>query len=412
MLERTILHVDMNAFFASVAQATNPHLKGKPVLVAGNPNSRGVITCPSYEARKYGVKTGMTIPEGKRLCPPAIMVYCDAPNYVATSLKLRELYERFTPLVENFSVDEVFLDITGTEKLFGKPTEVAQEIKRRIREEVADLTCSIGIAPNKLLAKLASHMQKPDGLVVIPKERVTEILEKMPVEELCGIGPKLTYYLNTWGIKTCGQLARFPVEILEKRFGKVGRYLHQMAKGEDNSPVAPYFYEEPAKSMGHSCTLREDTYDRKVAERYLLQLSEQVARRLRQDSYQGKTVTLIVRRPDFVTLCEQTTLMRFTDDGVLIYQTANRILDQYSLETQGVRLIGVSVSNLAHKASQLSLFWQERRRQLALMAMDEINDRYGDFTISWGRLQLQNLHRNNLISPAWRPHKRIFFGED
>jgi len=412
MAERTILHIDMNAFFASVAQATNPLLKGKPVLVAGNPNSRGVITCPSYEARKYGVKTGMTIPEGKKLCPPAIIVHCDAHNYVTTSLKLREIYEQFTPLVENFSVDEAFLDITGTERLFGKPTDLAQKIKRRIRDEVADLTCSIGIAPNKLLAKLASHMQKPDGLVVISEERVTEVLEKTPPEELCGIGPKLTYYLKVWGIRTCGELARFPVKILEKRFGKVGRYLHQMAKGEDDSPVAPYFYQEPAKSMGHSCTLKEDTYDREVARRYLLQLSEQVARRLRNDSCQGKTITLIIRKPDFVTLCEQTTLKRFTADGGLIYQTANRVLDKYSIETQGVRLVGVSVSNLAHKASQLSLFWEERKRQLALMAMDKINDRYGNFTISWGRLQLENLHTNNLISPAWRPHKKIFYGDN
>ena len=411
-MERVILHVDMNAFFAAVAQATNPHLKRKPVLVAGNPESRGVITCPSYEARKYGVKTGMTIPEAKRLCPRAIIVPCEAHNYVTTSLKLRELYEQFTPQVENFSVDEAFLDVTGTGLLFGPPLEVAHRIKKRIKEEVADITCSIGIAPNKLLAKLASHMQKPDGLVVITPEKIAQVLEKTPVEEICGIGPKLTYYLKVYGIKTCGQLARFPVEILERRFGKIGRYLHQMAKGEDDSPVAPYFYQEPAKSMGHSCTLKMDTYDREVARRYLLQLSEQVARRLRIDNCQGKTVTLIIRRPDFVTLVEQTTLKRFTDDGVLIYRTANQILDKYSVETLGVRLVGISVSNLVHKARQLSLFWEERRRQLALLAMDEINGRYGDFTISWGRLQLKNLHRNNLISPAWRPHKAMMLGDE
>ena len=399
----------MNAYFASVAQATNPLLKGKPILVAGNPNSRGVITCPSYEARKYGVKTGMTIPQGKRLCPQAIVVSCDAHNYVTTSVRLRELFEQFTPQVENFSIDEAFLDVTGTERLFGKPIDVAQKIKKRIRKEIADITCSIGIAPNKLLAKLASGMRKPDGLVVITKDKIQEVLEKTPIEELCGVGSKLTEYFNKRSIRFCGQLSRYPVELLEKRFGKIGRYLHLMSKGEDNSEVAPYFYFEPAKSMGHSCTLKIDTYNREVVQRYLLQLSEQVARRLRHGNYQGKTISLIVRKPDFETMGEQTTLKFFTDDGVLIFHTANRILDKYSIESHGIRLVGVSVSNLTYQTSQLPLFWAEQKRQLVLKAMDEINDKFGDFSITWGKLQLKNLHQNNLISPSWRPNKKIYF---
>jgi len=409
-MDRVILHVDMNAYFAAVAQATNPHLLGKPILVAGSLGTRGVITCPSYEARKYGVKTGMTVPEGKRLCPQAVVVSADAHNYVTISLRLRELFEKFTPKVENFSIDEAFLDITGTERLFGSPVELAKTIKKRIREEIADITCSIGIAPNRLLAKLASGMQKPDGLVVITQDKVAEVLEKTPVEEMCGIGPKLTNLLRMWGIKTCGQLARFPVEILERRFGKVGRYLHLMSKGEDGSEVPLYYYYEKVKSIGHSCTLKTDTHDPEVAQRYLLQLCEQVARRLRQGNYQGKTITLVVRKPDMITVSEQTTLKFFTDDGVQIFQTANKILSKYSVETLGVRLVGVSVSNLTHKASQLSLFWEERRKQLLLKAMDVINDRFGDFTVAWGRLDLKNLHQNNLISPAWRPNKKIYFG--
>ncbi|OGC91528.1 MAG: hypothetical protein A2142_03775 [candidate division Zixibacteria bacterium RBG_16_48_11] len=409
-MERVILHVDMNAYFAAVAQATNPRLLGKPVLVAGSLGTRGVITCPSYEARKYGVRTGMTVPEGKRLCPQAIVVSADAHNYVTTSLRLRELFEQFTPQVENFSIDEAFLDITGTERLFGPPVQLANTIKRRIREEIADITCSVGIAPNRLLAKLASGIEKPDGLVVITKDKIAEVLEKTPVEEMCGIGPKLTYQLKMWGIKTCGQLSRFPVQTLERRFGKIGRYLHLMSKGEDRSEVPPYYYYEKVKSIGHSCTLQTDTHDREVVRRYLLQLSEQVARRLRQGSYQGKTITLVVRKPDMVTLVEQTTLKFFTDDGVQIFQTANKILNKYSIETLGVRLVGVSVSNLTHKVSQLSLFWRERRKQLLLKAMDVINDRFGDFSVTWGRLDLKNLHQNNLISPAWRPNKKIYFG--
>jgi len=409
-MDRVILHVDMNAYFAAVAQATNPHLLGKPVLVAGSLGTRGVITCPSYEARKYGVKTGMTVPEGKRLCPQAVVISADAHNYVTTSLRLRELFEQFTPQVENFSIDEAFLDITGTERLYGPPVELAKTIKKRIREEIADITCSVGIAPNRLLAKLASGMQKPDGLVVITKDKIAEVLEKTPVEEMCGIGPQLAYQLRMWGIKTCGQLARFPVQTLERRFGKVGRYLHLMSKGEDKSEVPPYYYYEKVKSIGHSCTLKTDTHDREVVQRYLLQLSEQVARRLRQGNYQGKTITLVVRKPDMVTLGEQTTLKFFTDDGIQIFQTANKMLSSYSVETLGLRLVGVSVSNLIYNVSQLSLFWKERRKQLLLKAMDAINDRFGDFTVAWGRLDLKNLHQNNLISPAWRPNKRILYG--
>lgn len=409
-MDRVILHIDMNAYFASVAQATNPHLRGKPILVAGSIGTRGVITCPSYEARKYGVKTGMTVPEGKRLCPHAIVVSADAHSYVTTSLRLRELFEQFTPQVENFSIDEAFLDITGTQRLFGPPVELAQTMKKRIKAEIADITCSIGIAPNRLLAKLASGMQKPDGLVVITPEKVEEVLEKTSVEEMCGVGPKLVYLLRMWGIKTCGQLSKFPVEILEKRLGKIGRYLHMMSRGEDKSEVPLYYYYEKVKSIGHSCTLKTDTKDREVVQRYLLQLSEQVARRLRQGNYQGKTITLVVRKPDMVTLGEQTTLKLFTDDGIRIFQTANRMLDKYSVENMGIRLVGVSVSNLAHKVSQLSLFWKERRRELLLSAMDKINDQFGDFSVTWGRLDLNNLHQNNLISPAWRPNKRILYG--
>lgn len=407
MENRTILHLDMNAFFASVEQRTNSHLKGKPVLVCGNPEGRTVIISPSYEARAYGVRTGMTIWEAKKLCKNPIIVECNPANYVTVSVHLTEIFTQFTPLVEIFSIDECFLDVSGCERLFGSGKDIALKIKKRIREEL-DISCSIGIAPNKLLAKLGSHLKKPDGLVIIESDKIRRILEKLPIQELCGIGPRITDKLNKLGVYTCGQLSRFPKEILQKMYGMVGLHLHDMANGVDNAEVTPYDHIEMAKSVGHSFTLPEDTYDREVAKKYLLQLSEQVARRLRKGNYKGKTVHLIIRIPDFTTLGQQVTIGKFLDEGVEIYNTALRILDKFNVETIGVRLLGVSVSNLICGLKQLSLIPEENRRGNLIYAMDKINDKYGEFTVTWGRL-VSGFKQNNIISPAWRPHKNIRF---
>ncbi len=411
MEHRTILHLDMNAFFASVEQRTNPHLKGKPVLVCGNPNGRTVITSPSYEARAYGVKTGMTIWEAKKLCKNPILVECNPANYVNVSNHLIEIFKQFTPLVEIFSIDECFLDVSGCQRLFGSGKDIALKIKKKIREEL-DMTCSVGIGPNKLLAKLGSHLKKPDGLVMIEPEKIQQVLEKLPIQEICGIGPRITEKLNKLGIYTCGQLSRFPIEILQRMYGIVGLHLHDMACGSDDSQVTPYDYVEPAKSVGHSFTLPEDTFDREVAKKYLLQLSEQVARRLRKGNYKGKTVHLIIRIPDFTTFGQQVTInppKAGLDEGVEIYNTALRILDKFNVEAIGVRLIGVSVSNLICGSQQLSLMPEENKRKCLIYAMDKINDKYGEFTVTWGRLN-SGFKQNNIISPAWRPHKNIRFG--
>jgi len=411
MENRTILHLDMNAFFAAVEQRTNPHLKGKPVLVCGNPKGRTVIISPSYEARAYGVKTGMNLWEAKKLCKNSILIECNPANYVEVSNHLFKIFTRFTPLVEIFSIDECFLDVSGCQRLFGSGKEIALKIKKRIREEL-DITCSVGIGPNKLLAKLGSHLKKPDGLVIIEPEKIQQVLEKLPIQELCGIGPRITEKLNKLGVYTCGQLSRYPVEILQRMYGIVGLHLHDMANGLDDAPVMPYDYVEPAKSVGHSFTLPEDTYDREVAKKYLLQLSEQVARRLRKGNYKGKTVHLIIRIPDFTTLGQQTTISppkAGLNEGVEIYNTALRILDKFNVEATGVRLLGVSVSNLICGSQQLSLMPEENRRQCLIYAMDKINDKYGEFTVTWGRLS-SGFKQNNIISPAWRPHKNIRFG--
>lgn len=405
MGERSILHVDMNAFFASVEQKANPHLKGKPVLVCGNPDGRTVIATASYEARRYGAKTGMTIPEAKKLCPQAILVQCDPDKYVDVSTRLLSIYRSFTPLVEAFSVDEAFLDLTGTEKLWGSPLTIAQSIKLEIKRRLG-LLCSVGIASNKLLSKLASNLQKPDGLVYLKNEDAPRILEKLPVSELCGIGPKLMIHLSNLGIETCGQLARFPTKILKKKFGKVGISLHLMGKGIGEDQVLPYYESEPVKSMGHSVTLNRDIYSMEKIERVIFQLSERVARRLRLHHYKGKTICLTLRYPDFSTNSLQRTIPRFVDDGREIYHHTLKILSKLYNPYYGVRLLGVSVSNLIKDSAQLSLFPEEQRKQKLLQAMDRINDKWGEFKITWATL-MRRTKDGNVISPAWRPHKHL-----
>ncbi|HVP35989.1 MAG TPA: DNA polymerase IV [Terriglobales bacterium] len=408
--KRTILHVDMDAYFASVEQKANPYLRGKPIMVCGDPDGRSVVTTSSYEARAWGVKTGMMLWEAKKVCPQGILLPCDPDKYVEVSLNLLNIYKEFTPVIEVFSIDESFLDITGTERLFGTPLQLAEKLKKRIREEIG-LTCSVGIASTKLLAKLASDIRKPDGLFWLKDEEVLHFLEDLPISEICGIGPKLTLYLNKLGIRTCGGLSRYPVELLEDRFGKIGTYLHRMALGLDEGPVlltesGAKEDEEKVKSVGHSITLPKDTHNREVAKNYLLSLSEQVARRLRRKHYKGKTVSLVIRFPDFSHFSQQKTIKEFIDDAREIYQTALSLLEQVSVEASGVRLVGVSVSNLIKGIGQLSLFRKEWREQMLLEAMDEVNDRYGEFTLTWGRL-LDKVKRTNILSPAWRPDKHV-----
>jgi DNA polymerase-4 len=408
--KRIILHVDMDAYFASVEQKANPYLRGKPIMVCGDPDGRSVVTTSSYEARAWGVKTGMMLWEAKKVCPQGILLPCDPDKYVEVSLNLLNIYKEFTPVVEVFSIDESFLDITGTERLFGTPPQLAEKLKKRIKEETG-LTCSVGIASTKLLAKLASDMRKPDGLFWLKDEEVSRFLEDLPISEICGIGPKLTFYLNKLGIRTCGELSHYPVELLEDKFGKIGIYLHRMALGLDEGPVLlteSGIREdgEKVKSVGHSITLPEDTHNREVAKNYLLSLSEQVARRLRRKHYKGKTVSLVIRFPDFSHFSQQKTIKELIDDAREIYQTALYLLEQVNVETSGVRLVGVSVSNLIKGVGQLSLFRKEWREQMLMEAMDEVNDRYGEFTLTWGRL-LDKVKKTNILSPAWRPEKHV-----
>ncbi|MBI4355555.1 MAG: DNA polymerase IV [Candidatus Omnitrophica bacterium] len=403
MSERTIFHIDMNAFFASVEQMRNPALRGKPVIVCGNPQSRTVVAACSYEAKAYGITNGMAVHEAKQRCPQAVLVGGDPVTYRDIAHHLFAIYEEFTPEVEVFSIDEAFLDMTGTAGV----EETARAIKARIRQRYATLTCSVGIGPNKLIAKLASDLQKPDGLVRVRAGAIAALFERLPVESLCGVGPRLQARLNEMGIITCADLGRAPETILLKQFGIIGLALQRMGQGFDESPVLRFHAEDEVKSMGHSYTLPRDTGDREAVGRVLLRLSEQVARRLRAEAYRGRTVHVVVRYQGFATFSRQRSLPDHLDDGLAIYRTARRLLDTFDpfdspvrarsglrparlakpreaggapLPTRAIRMVGVGVSTLMQYQRQLSFLEDEERAVLLNHWLDRINDRFGDFT--------------------------------
>jgi DNA polymerase-4 len=400
--QRIVMHLDMNAFFASVEQAANPALQGKPIAVTGS-GHRTIITTSSYEARKFGVKTGMAIWEAKRHCPQLILVVGDNKKYTYTSSRIMEMMQEYTPEVEIFSIDEAFLDVTHSLSMFGAPERIAYLLKARIKESF-DITCSIGIAPNKLLAKLASDMQKPDGLTVIKPEDVARVMERLAIQELCGIGRKMQRHLNLMSIYTCGELGRCDEARLTRKFGIIGRRLKQMGQGLDDSPVIPVGREDDVKSVGHSMTLEKDIDRREDILRFLLQLSEMVGRRARRYGVAGRTVSLYVRYADFFTSWgKQTTLRNYINLSDEIYKAALSILDSVELE-QPIRLMGVSLSNLNHQAQQPSLFEEDRKREDVTKAMDEVNERFGNMSVTFGSLLPDKQKRGSfVISPAWRP---------
>ncbi|MDT8442450.1 MAG: DNA polymerase IV [Desulfuromonadales bacterium] len=396
---RIIMHLDMNAFFASVEQQCNPALRGQPLAVIGS--GRTVVTTASYEARACGVKTGMNTWEARQACPQILFVVGNNRKYVDTSTRIIAMMRDYTPLVEVFSIDEAFLDVTGSLGLFGSATTIAYRLKARIRHELG-LTCSIGIAPNKLLAKLASDMQKPDGLTVIDADEVASLMERLPVGELCGIGGKTVRKLADLNIFTCGQLGRYPLAILRQHFGIVGEQLSRMGRGLDASPVVPSQDAGPVKSVGHSMTLREDLCGRDALARYLLQLAEMVGRRARRHRVAGRTVHLVVRYDDFTTVGRQRSRLTATSQSEAIYHDAMTILDSFDL-SRPVRLLGVRLTGLVHQHEQLPLFPEERRAAAMAAAMDEANDRFGEFTVTFGSLLTTAEKGSRVISPAWRP---------
>ena len=380
------MHVDMDAFYASVEQKQRPWLEGKPVVVGGDPKSRrGVVTAASYPAREYGIRAGMPLLTAKRLCPHAIfLVGGYGGKYEYVSSRVMRILQQFSPTVQPYSIDEAFLDITGCQRLLGSPLQLAKKLKDRIREQLG-LPCSVGIAPNKLLAKLASSLKKPDGLTLIPKNSIKEILNPLHVTKLCGIGERTARLLSQLGIHTLGELASYPEEVLKRKLGKGGEWLHRAANGIDGTPVISRNMEE--KSLGHERTLPENIIDPERIRSVLLSLSTLVARRLRARELVARTITLKVRYSDFLTFTRSQTIASPTDSEHIISDVADKLAFNIDGGPRRVRLLGVSVSHLIEdeRVGQTCLPLVEYRdkRKEAYSVMDRIRDRFGETAIGW-----------------------------
>jgi DNA polymerase-4 len=372
------LLADMDAFFASVEQLHHPRLRGRPVIVCGDPGHRGVVTAASYEARPSGVRAGMSLVEARRLCPGAEYVVGHPERYVALSLQLLDLYLSFTPAVEPFSVDEAFL---GLDRKVTAAAEAA-ETARRIQGEVSErfgLGVSIGAGPNKLIAKMAAGLQKPRGLTVLDREGFCRVFWPLPAQELWGVGPRLAERMRSLGIMTVGDLAHAPIPSLKAAFGIVGPSLREAASGHDDTPLVPYHQGVEPKSMGHEVTLPEDTSDPAFLEGTLLRLADQVARRLRVEGYVGGTVSLKLRDHRFATFTRQRALPGYTDDHRLVFETA-RSLWRANWKGGALRLLGVSVAALRPRSAQpqAELFEEDRREDRLTRALDRLRDRLGE----------------------------------
>lgn len=379
-----ILLVDMDAFFASVEQAHHAHLRGKPVIVCGDPNRRGVVTAASYEARPFGVRAGMPLAEARRLCPNAEYVEGNPRKYVEKSLELLEIFLSYTPDVEPFSVDEAFLDLSRLGERGATP-EAALALARVIQQRIADehgLGASIGIGPNKLIAKMGSGVQKPRGLTVLDEAGFRNLFWPMDVQELWGVGPKMAEHLKRLGIATVGDLGRAPESMLEQVFGVIGPQLREAAWGHDQTPVIPYHEGVDPKSMGHEVTLPEDCRDPEFLEGTLLRLSDQVARRLRGDGFTSRTVTVKLRDFRFRTFTRQRALPSGVDDHLSLYQVA-RELWRANWKGEPLRLLGVSASGLEKTAEggQIELFAKDERSRALQDALDKVRDKLGEASV-------------------------------
>ena len=375
-MNRKIIHIDMDAFYASVEQRDNPALKGLPVIVGGDSEKRGVVSTASYEARVYGVHSAMPSSQAKRLCPQGVFLPVRMHRYREVSGQIFRIQQVYTPLVEPLSLDESFLDVTGSEKLFGPALHIAKEIKRRILENTG-LTASAGIAPNKFLAKIASDFKKPNGLVEIKPDEIRNFLRDLPISKLWGVGKATEEVLKGMGILRVGQLAVYPAERIEKKLGKFGLDLVTLAQGEDHRPVSP---ETEIKSISQEETFTPDVEDLGKMKRVLLDQAEQVGWELRRQNLKGYTVTVKVRYPDFTTVTRSFTLPFPTDQGIEIYQAALKLLYKTEALPRKARLLGVGISNLLHQddPEQLILF-DSRRKQVerSTQAMDRIWNKFG-----------------------------------
>jgi DNA polymerase-4 len=378
----TILHVDMDAFYASVEQRDHPELRGRPVIVGGI-EGRGVVCAASYEARPFGVHSAMPTATARRLCPQAVFLPTRMSHYAQISRQIRVIFFSFTPLVEPLSLDEAFLDVRGCEGLFGPAPGIARQIKARIQSETG-LVASVGVAPNKFLAKLASDHGKPDGFVVVPPGQVTEFLAPLPIGRLWGVGRKGQQQLHALGILTIGQMAALPEKVLADHFGESGRHMWKLAHGYDGRPVVP---DRDAKSISTETTFAIDIGNRQALYIWLLDLVDELAGRLRHEGLFARTIELKIRSADFRTRSRSQTLPEATNRTEALWQAAKALFQRsVSREVLPLRLLGVGASKLARDGVQKHLFDADQRQRETVLdqTVDAIRGTFGKSAIHRG----------------------------
>ena len=378
-MERIIMHVDMDAFFASVEQLDHEEYRGKPLIVGGI-GGRGVVSTCSYEARKFGVHSAMPTAKAMKLCPQGIFIQGNYPRYAEVSQQIFDIFDHYSPLIEPLSIDEAFLDLTGMERLMDSPRQYALKLKQEIKEKTG-IVASVGIAPNKFLAKIASDLEKPDGLVIVNKDHVQAFLDPLPVRRIWGVGAKTAAILDRMRVKTIADLRKMSYEELHKTFGdKTAQHLFLLAQGIDERPVAP---RGRAKSIGNETTFSEDLQSAEAALEVLLYLSVKVGWRLRQAGFKAKTVQLKLRQSDFSTFTRQKQLFEPSNFDNDIYTAIKELFENLNI-TRGIRLLGVSTTGFEEMES-LSLFHDEKKDRL-YQAIDDINSKFGKLGVTRGAL--------------------------
>lgn len=380
-MQRNIIHVDMDAFYASIEQRDKPELVGVPVIVGGLSN-RGVVATASYEARKYGVHSAMSMVEARRRCPEAVFITPDHRKYSFVSAQIRQILDRYSPLVEPLSLDEAFLDATGMDGLYADPADIARRIKDEIKQQLR-LTASAGVAPNKFLAKLASDLQKPDGLYVIRPGEEAQVLAGLPVRRLWGVGEVTAASIARLGIRTIGQFAAADPKLLERHIGRGVYDLQRLARGLDDRPVVP---DQQIKSVGNEETFDQDLYQWDEIEKQLLLFADKVGWRLRRLTLSGRTITVKVRFASFKTITRSRTLEEATNLDDALYHIARELYKSIP-STEGIRLLGLTVSNLQPAGQAMALFDSKQEKQESLhKVVDELKVRFGAAAVMKGRL--------------------------
>ncbi len=381
-MKKYIVHVDMDAFFAAVEQRDNPALAGEPVVVGSDPKAgegRGVVSTCSYEARKFGIHSAMPISVAYRRCPKAAFLPVDMEKYAKVSEQIYEILYQFSPRIEIISIDEAFIDITGSHHLFGGQVKTCQAIKAKIKQETG-LTASVGLAPTKMAAKIASDLRKPDGLVEVKKNKLLEFLWPLKIDKLWGVGAKSKVILNNMGIRTIGDLAKTDLERLKEIFGRSGEHFWQLAQGIDERDVES---DDEVKSLSNETTFGKDTASKPKIEAALIKLSEKVSGRLRRAGLKGRTVTLKIRLEGFCTYTRAMTLVGATNFSDTIYKAIKKLFENFDLGGRKVRLVGVKVSNLMPEGVRDSLFDNstQKKQENIHKAIDKIKKKFGSHSI-------------------------------